>query len=126
MKIDPVDFTDKTNLRTIVDRTKQSTAEDWNEVKRITDSIVAYLHIESDDIDLVDGETLHTITFEDEFANASYRVLGREIVVYTGDSSGEITEIAIKNITRYVGYLTFETYNAASSYKVDYEIKERL
>ena len=125
MKIDPVNYTEKTNLRPVVDRTKQSTAEDWNEVKRVTDDIVSFLHIESNDIALEDGNTNHQIVFENEFDDATYRVLGGAIVVYQIGDGGEITEIPYKNITRYVDRVTFETYNPASNYRVDYHLSKR-
>ena len=47
MKIDPVDYTEKTDARPVIDRTKQSTAGDWNVVKRVTDELVGFLHVES-------------------------------------------------------------------------------
>jgi hypothetical protein len=124
MKIEPVDYTTKTNFRPIVDRTKQSTAEDWNEVKRVTDALVGLLHVESGDVALEDGLTSFEIVFKDAFPDALYRVLGGVIVVYQIDGE-EITEIAIKNIVRAVDKVTFETYNESSNYRVDYEIKVR-
>jgi len=124
MKIEPVDYTTKTNFRPIVDRTKQSTADDWNVVKRVTDDIVAFLHVESADVALPDGNTEHEILFDDDFDDATYRVLGGAIVVYQIDGE-EITEIAIKNIVRAVDKVTFETYNESSNYRVDYHIVKR-
>lgn len=125
MIISPVDYTEKTNLRPVVDRTKQSTAEDWNEVKRVTDDIVSFLHVESNDIALADGNTSHQIVFDNEFDDATYRVLGGAIVVYQIGDGGEITEIPYKNIVRYVDRVTFETYNQSSNYRVDYHLVKR-
>lgn len=125
MKIDPVDIESKTNARPVVNRLKQSTAEDWNEVKRITDDIVSFLHIEADDVALDDGNTFHTITFDDAFDDTNYRILGNAIVVYEDGGDGTITEKPIKNITRYTDKVTFETYKESSNYKVDYYIQKR-
>lgn len=124
MIIVPVDYSIKSNARPVVDRTKQSTAEDWNEVKRVTDSITSYLHIESADVALPNGNTLHTITFEDAFDDATYRILGGAIVVYQMDGD-IISEMAIKNITRYVDRVTFETFDQSNNYRVDYHIQKR-
>ena len=41
--LEKITYENKTNLRPIVDRTKQSTAEDWNEVKAKFNSLVDYL-----------------------------------------------------------------------------------
>lgn len=41
--IEKITYENKVNLRPIVDRTKQSTAEDWNEVKAKFNSLVDYL-----------------------------------------------------------------------------------
>lgn len=124
-KTEPVNYNDKTDARPVVDRERQSTAEDWNEVKRVTDALSSFLHVEASDIALVDGNTSHEIPFDNNFSGTNYRVLGNAIVVYKNNGDGSITEVGIKNITKYVDRVTFETYKEASNYRVDYYLQMR-
>lgn len=62
--LDSLTYQNKTNLRPIIDRTKQSTAEDWNEVKVVVNSIVRYIN--NDTLLILDTDTIsHYIQLKD-------------------------------------------------------------
>ena len=115
-----ITYTDKTNVNAIVDRTKQSTAEDWQEVKDTINTNAVLLHRESTIESLVDGNTSHTITFPVAFEDADIYV---KFDVYTEETdAGDVVRnsVATKAIVYYADKFTFKTYARITGLKCDY------
>lgn len=116
-----ITYLDKTNPNPITDRTKQSTAEDWIEVKTVVNNLSGLLHIESKDEALTAALT-HTITFDGDYPDTGYCFI--KMVVYRIEADGGYTELPFKDRVPAVGSFTFGTYTS-EDLRIDYFIMGR-
>jgi len=115
-----ITYINKTNLNAIVDRTKQSTAEDWQDVKDVVNNLARLLHRESDDVAL-SVATSHEISFDDNFDDTDYCIV--KMVVYK-EITGGIDDVGYFNLVKSVDKINFETYTDVNL-KIDYFITLR-
>lgn len=121
-----ITYDNKTNVNPIIDRTKQSTAEDWIEVKSIVNILSALLHIESDDIALLDSYS-HQVDFVDSYNLPDAYCIIKLSVYWIDSSDGDdvIVEVGIKNLVKNQSNFTFETYIKRADLRIDYHILPR-
>ena len=128
MKFDPLDYDNKTNVHPVVDRSKQSTAEDWNDVKARFNAVANFFHIEAAKKPLSDGIVSFTEYFDDAFDSVDdYCVLKFE--VYTIDTDGDGNQIrnivAMKDYEELPNGIHWKPFYPSNGFFIDYFVMSK-
>lgn len=111
-KAPEITYPAKTNAYPIVDRTKQSTAEDWIEVKEVVNQLSKRLHSEIKENEALPTSFTHQLFFDDAYDSIEeYAVITLDVVEERLENGQTVIyDVGYYDLEKSVDRITFKTF----------------